>query len=44
MRRNGLEKRNACGRVTAGRSERSRQDEKEMPLAAFSTMALYTIH
>lgn len=40
MRRNGLETRYACGRVRAGRKARRRHDEKEEPVAAFSTIEL----
>lgn len=40
IRRKGLEKRNACGRVMAGRSERRRHDERDAPLATFSTIEL----
>jgi hypothetical protein len=40
IRRKGLEKRKACGRVMAGRSERRRHDEKDVPLATFSTIEL----
>ena len=40
IRRNGLENMKRCGRVTAGRKERIRHDEKEIPLAAFSTIDL----
>ena len=40
MRRNGLEVRNACGLVKAGRSARPKHDENDSPVAAFSTMDL----
>ena len=40
IRRKGFEKTNLCGRVRAGRSERQRQEDKEAPLAAFSTIDL----
>ena len=39
--RNGLEKMNLCGRVTAGRKERRKQEVNEAPLAAFSTIELF---
>ncbi|MBV36053.1 MAG: hypothetical protein CMP47_11490 [Rickettsiales bacterium] len=44
IRRKGLEKRNACGRVMAGRSERRRHDERDAPLATFSTIERSITH
>ena len=41
MSRNGLEKMNLCGRVIAGRKERRKQEEKEAPFEAFSTIELF---
>ena len=42
INRKGFEKINRCGRVIAGRSDRIRHAEKEAPLAAFSTIDLFT--